>query len=192
MPGVPLLGGGRPGFTASAVSCSPILLGLTQRKGKGLLAGTKHSVPHTRPTSSPAQRIGPGIPISVQLPKPSISPVSKTMPLTVCPPVPGLPPLSPQSQQDAAFTDHKCDYYEAISVRFRAGRDNRRAWLSHQTPNGSPAALNSDRWESSSQEGKRAQSFPTKSRLHGPEDQERALRKGLGVSSPLGEGRQRS
>lgn len=43
--------------------------------------------------------------------------------------------------------------YEAIWVRFRARRDNRRVWDSCQAANGSPAALNADKWSETARRG---------------------------------------
>lgn len=111
----------------------------------------------------------------------------------ICPPVPGLPPasISFRSPQDTVFTDHKCNHYEAISVRIRARRDNRRAWFSHQPLSDSPAALKLTHEESSSQEGKQALSFPTRAACPGLQDQERAIGRDLGDENPLCVGRGR-
>lgn len=146
MPGVPQSGGDRPGDSGYRGTLSAVVLcRLPRHPDRGLTRGCPEvqGSPTPGPARSPAQRDAPRIPVAETLRRPRIQNDA-----FICPPERGLPPanLSLQSLQHTAFRDHKCDYDEAISVRFRAGRDNRRAWFSHQTLNGSPAALNSDKW----------------------------------------------
>lgn len=133
------------------------------------------------------------VPSGFWLQEPSFSPIALGL-LSIpndalCAPVPGLPPanLSPWSPRDTAFTDHKCNYYKAISVRFGAGRENRRVSSSHQAPNRSPGALNSDKWGSSRVEP------PPQSCLQGKWPTCWAMKQGAGriggASDPLQGGR---
>jgi len=142
-------------------------------------------------THSPAQRMTPDadfIPAAPTLQLPRIQSDA-----SVCAPVPDSPPahFSLRSPRDTAFTDHKCDHYEAISVRFGAGRDNRRAWFSHQTLNGSPAALNSDKCRKQQPEGEAGPQLCNQSCLPGPAGQERALGKDVGGKNSVQAGRRR-
>ena len=135
-------------------------------------------------THSPAQRRTPDadfIPAAQTLQLPRIQSDA-----SVCAPVPDSPPahFSLRSPRDTAFTDHKCDHYEAISVRFGAGRDNRRAWFSHQTLNGSPAALNSDKCRKQQPGGEAGPQLCNQSCLPGPAEQERAPGRTWGVRIP--------
>lgn len=136
-------------------------------------------------THSPAQRMTPDA---------YFTPAAQTLHLpriqsdaSVYTPAPDSPPahFSLRSPRDTAFTDHKCDHYEAISVRFGAGRDNRRAWFSHQTLNGSPAALNSDKCRKQQPAGETGPQLCNQSCLPGPAGQERALGKDVGGKNPL-------
>lgn len=123
-------GGGRPWFRPRQVGCRHAA-GCSPTSSTQGTGNSCPQVPSTvSPTLAPSAHQHRETTLAFLLessrqnpPSPSPPPRSK---MVLC-----LPPLRPWPQQDTAFTDHKCDYYEAISVRFRAGRENRRAWLSH-------------------------------------------------------------
>lgn len=117
-----------------------------------------------QPTLHPAQRDHPRAPVSCHWPKPSTSLVSAEMPLSAllgqvyC----QLLPFPGGSQTQLSQTTNVI-----ITRQFRL--DSRlgeisRAWLSHQTSNGSPATLNSDKRRERLPGRAAAQSFPAESR----------------------------